>query len=348
MAMMRSVLGSPLKTSRLPAGTGQSPGFSREDWKVNSWSDPKWAPLRDVTVWLYQQLLGPIAERIEEADQLVIAPTGLMYYLPFHALGPFDPKTGEIGFLALRKKVSYVAPGSLLKTVDADAGATRRSQQQPRILALGDVKFEVLKPLAYAKDELTAIKTLFAGAAVLLDGPRATKNELLKALSDGSARDRKSQTETAGKGPLSPAGFTFVHLVTHGILDAKNPQESRLALEGSNSLKTYEIARLDLRGVSLVTLSACDTALARDNPGADLMSLGEYVSLAGAASVVVSLWSVDDLETKNLMKAFYTRLKQDGSDKVAALQRAQVELLKRPESRHPFYWAAFVLYGKGW
>jgi CHAT domain-containing protein len=78
------------------------------------------------------------------------------------------------------------------------------------------------------------------------------------------------------------------------------------------------------------------------------MSLGEYISLAGASAVMASLWKVDDFQTAHLMREFFTHLKQDANNKTAALQSAQVALASHPESTHPFFWSPFVLYGKGW
>ena len=321
------------------------PGKSREDWRVDSWSDPKWIPLRDATVQLYQQLLAPIADRFQGIEQIIFAPTGQLYYLPFHALGNVDSTGRKIQYLALSQKVSYVAPGSLLKAFDADHGIKSGGKQKPRILALGDVQFgPTLELLPASKDELKAIKDIFGPEAVLLEGQKATKRGLLDALNATTA------TQGQRRPPASAAadGFRFVLLSTHGILNAREPRSSYLALEDGKKLTAQEIANLDLRGVSVVTLSACETGLAGNNPGADLMSLGEYVSLAGASSVLASLWKVDDFQTAHLMREFFTNLKKDSNNKSAALQRAQVALATHPESTHPFFWSPFVLYGKAW
>lgn len=310
---------------------------SRDALKIESWSDPKWQELRDSTVWLYQQLLAPIADRIKASDQVIFAPTGLMYYLPFHALGMPDETGRQMQYLALSKKVSYVSHGSLLKTFDASRSAGKHT----RMLAFGDVQFgeeSGLNQLDASKNELKAVQDVFGRDAVLLQDKVATKQNLLKALrQDGKGQKR------------NPAdGFDFMLISTHGILNAQEPRTSYLAMENSNKLTAQEIGGLDLRGISLVTLSACETALASETPGADLMSLGEYVSLAGASSVLATLWKVDDFQTANLIKQFYAQLKTDGNNKLGALQTAQIALATRPESTHPFFWSPFVLYGRGW
>jgi CHAT domain-containing protein len=130
------------------------------------------------------------------------------------------------------------------------------------------------------------------------------------------------------------------------MLQSRSPRDSWLALDGTNKLEAREIPKLDLRGVSLVTLSACVTGVADDNPGAELMSLATFFSQAGAPSTVVSLWWVDDLATRDLMKNFYDVLvKQKTLDKAQALQEAMRSLVSKPETRHPFFWAPFILIG---
>jgi CHAT domain-containing protein len=315
------------------------------DWRIDSWNDPKWASLRDATLWLYQQLLEPIKHDIDKANLLIFAPTGQLYYLPIHALGPMDPASGQIRYLALDKKISYVSPGSLSRAFLSPASEPAAAKTEARILALGNVEYEpLLNRLVFSAKELQAIKGIFGAQATLLGGKKATKSGLLAALkSDGPAPSAAAPGRAA-----APSGFQFVVLSTHGILDSSNPRKSHLALEHGKKLEAAEIAALDLRGVSLLALSACETALADKNPGADIMSLGEYASVAGAGSVIASLWSVDDSATADLMKRFYTQLKRDGQDKLSALKTAQTALASRPETRHPFFWAPFILYGKGW
>ncbi|TRZ89891.1 MAG: CHAT domain-containing protein, partial [Rhodocyclaceae bacterium] len=319
-----------------------------KDWQIDSWNDPKWASLREATLWLYQQLLEPIKHDIDKASLVIFAPTGQLYYLPIHALGPVDPASGQMRYLALDKKVSYVSPGSLSRAFQSYSSESATAKTEARILALGDVQYDLslLNKLEFSARELHAIKGIFGTQATLLGGKKATKSGLLAALKSSGPTGAPS-TKTPGR-EAAPPGFQFVVLSTHGILDSSNPRKSHLALEHGKRLEASEIAALDLRGVSLLTLSACETALADKNPGADIMSLGEYASVAGAGSVIASLWSVDDRATAELMKRFYTQLKRDSRDKLSALQTAQTALASRPETRHPYFWAPFILYGKGW
>jgi len=67
---------------------------------------------------------------------------------------------------------------------------------------------------------------------------------------------------------------------------------------------------------------------------------------AGAKRVAVSLWSVNDTATAELMKRFYQQMLEKGVNPVAALRAAQLEMLKSEQWKAPYYWAAFVVQGE--
>jgi len=138
-----------------------------------------------------------------------------------------------------------------------------------------------------------------------------------------------------------------VHLATHGILNSEDPTTSYLVMAGAGQegkLLVTDIFSLPLAGIRLITLSACETALAEKRPGAELTSLAEAFSIAGAPSVVASLWKVDDVATRAWMLSFYRQLK-DGRSKSQAMQQAVVSTLRASGFEHPFYWAPFVVLG---
>jgi CHAT domain-containing protein len=93
----------------------------------------------------------------------------------------------------------------------------------------------------------------------------------------------------------------------------------------------------------LVTLSACQTGLGRIS-GEGVMGLSRAFFVAGARSVLVSLWSVSDEATERLMTAFY-RHYVNGMSKAAALQEAMREVRALPSFSNPRYWAPFILLG---
>jgi CHAT domain-containing protein len=103
---------------------------------------------------------------------------------------------------------------------------------------------------------------------------------------------------------------------------------------------------LNLKECELITLSGCETGLALSGGGDEQLGLGRAFLAAGADSLVMSLWPVEDNATNELMQLFYQHL-LDGERKVQALRAAQCSLLHRSSSTytHPYFWAAFRLVG---
>jgi CHAT domain-containing protein len=115
-------------------------------------------------------------------------------------------------------------------------------------------------------------------------------------------------------------------------------------------LTALEAGNLDLTGTELVVLSACNTGQGEVKNGEGVFGLRRALEEAGALSVMMSLWSVPDKETLELMKLFYQKW-LSGLDKHDALKQAQLEMRQRVRSEHdghdlPYYWAAFVLVGQ--
>jgi len=189
----------------------------------------------------------------------------------------------------------------------------------------------------------------------------------------------KDASETALR---AVAGPEILHMATHGFFlggsdvkpdvrlgnmrsDAQtqrprtvggdNPLlRSGLALAGFNRgaaglddgvLTALEAASLDLVGTRLVVLSACETGLGEIRLGEGVHGLQRAFAIAGAESLVMSLWSVDDDATRDLFLAFHKHLRA-GLGRAEALRKAQRELLANPATAHPADWAAFFLVGE--
>jgi len=145
--------------------------------------------------------------------------------------------------------------------------------------------------------------------------------------------------------------YRAVHIATHGLLDAERPQFTGvvLSLIGNKSsdgfLRTDEVFNLRL-GSPLVMLSACETGLGKEKRGEGVMGLSRAFIYAGAPTVGVSLWSVADKSTADLMTDFYKRLfAADDVSPAAALRDAQLAMIGGKKYSAPFYWAPFVLVG---
>ncbi len=298
---------------------------------------------------LSRMLLGPAAPVLGHR-RLVVVADGALEVLSFAALpAPFDPgacaaapplvEAHEIVYepsastlLAQRGLLAGrpTAPGWL--AVVADPVYERTDRRCPLPAVRGAARPPgVLHRLPGASDEAKAIAAHLPAdkvrVATGLDASRAT-------VLGGALR-----------------GFRILHFATHGRLDAEQPLLSALALSRfdasgwpvEGSLPAHEIYDLDLPA-ELVVLSACETALGREVPGEGLVSeLPRAFLSAGAARVLVSLWSVDDLATRDLMTRFYRALFERGLPPAQALQEAQRAMARA--GLPPRKWAAFVLLG---
>jgi CHAT domain-containing protein len=165
------------------------------------------------------------------------------------------------------------------------------------------------------------------------------------------AMDFHASRATVLKGELSQ--YRYVHFATHGVLDSERPGLSALVLsmvdaQGKSQdgfLRANDIYNLKLPA-ELVVLSACQTGLGKEIKGEGLVGLTRGFMYAGAARVVVSLWSVNDKATSDLMTKFYEKMLKQGERPAAALRAAQVEMWKQKQWQSPYYWAAFTLQGE--
>ena len=151
-----------------------------------------------------------------------------------------------------------------------------------------------------------------------------------------------------------------LHIATHGFFLAdedsgdgalENPLlRSGLALAGANKLASgtedgvltaLEASSLDLWGTRLVVLSACETGVGKVSNGEGVYGLRRALVIAGAESLVMTLWQVDDLATRDLMTGYYQKL-QSGAGRSAALRAIQLEIQSQPKYAHPYFWASFV------
>src|SRR5262249_48485354 len=132
-----------------------------------------------------------------------------------------------------------------------------------------------------------------------------------------------------------------VQIGAHGIFRSDNPMFSSLKL-GDTWLNLLDIFNLQL-GAELTTLSACETGMSAVWEGDELLGLARGFLYAGTPSLVVSLWTVNDHSTAQLMRRFYEGL-QKGQSKSQALRDSMIEV--KTSFPHPYYWAPFVLMGK--
>ena len=110
-----------------------------------------------------------------------------------------------------------------------------------------------------------------------------------------------------------------------------------------------EVASLELEGVEWAVLSACDTGVGEVTAGEGVLGLRRAFQVAGARTVIMSLWSVDDQAARAWMRALYQNRFQKHLSTMDAVHAASLSLLRdrrvRGQSTHPFYWAGFVAAG---
>ena len=258
---------------------------------------------------LYRLLLAPVAPLLANFSRLIIAPHGVLHYVPFQALVT-TPATAEQGavYLLDQHEISYLPGVTFLLP-------TPRPQASGGLVALGH---SYGGRLLQAGPEAQAIATLAGGTALI---EAAATKAALRTLS---------------------ADAQILHLATHGDFRADNPLFSGLAL-ADGWLSTLDI--FDLRThASLVTLSACQTGRNVVGGGDELLGLMRAFLTAGATSLVLSMWAVHDASTAHLMQHFYQTLFA-GATKATALRTAQRALRQELAYTHPYFWAPFLLVG---
>ncbi|HRI71068.1 MAG TPA: CHAT domain-containing protein, partial [Polyangium sp.] len=170
-------------------------------------------------------------------------------------------------------------------------------------------------------------------------------------------------------------GPSILHISTHGFFDknvsslhdpphrnmnvnAPLPAENALvraglAFAGANQgvvggedgiLTALEAAQLDLWGTKLVVLSACETGMGQAENGDGVYGLRRAFTIAGAETVVMSLWQVDAAATTDLLTQYYAGL-SSGGGRAEALRQAQLAMLSSRDRSHPHYWASFIASG---
>ncbi len=310
----REILAYPLSTSVtdvLPLLEELAFQFSKFEYGAGYYDRHKPALLRavhDVLERLADQLLAPVWPKISNLDTLIIIPHGPLHALPFHALR----QGGR--FLIETHAVSYAPSAAVLKYCWIKPAV--HSGEQP----FAGIPFLVGVPderTTQVVQEIEALATLLQGSKVLLKEDATLERVRMAALDCG-----------------------LLHLAAHGLFRPDAPLLSSIHLS-DRWMAVQDVYDLDLKA-SLVTLSACETGLGHDEGGDELVGLVRGFLHAGARSLLVSLWVVDDKAMTDLMIRFYTHWLA-GRSKSQALQQAQLDLMRQYE--HPYYWAPMILVG---
>lgn len=285
---------------------------------------------------LYQSLLMPFGAL---PKRLLIAPDGLLEYLPFEAF-LFEPVTtpdafDQYPFLVRRHAIRYTHSLALLGQLDDHPPSARRRQvlafapSFERESASVDNPDERKRNLGILRDnikEVEEIARIFP--ARIYTGSAATRERFVNAAGD----------------------YTVLHLATHAKANDDSGDFSYLAFASETAdtatrLYVKDVYALHLHA-EMVVLSACETGVGELRRGEGLISLARGFSYAGAGSLITTLWRVGDRPSYELMQRFYRQLKKH-MYKDEALRLAQLEFIDaHPDLfSHPFFWAAFVPIG---
>jgi len=312
-----------------------------------------------------QMILSPVAAQLGK-KRLLIVSDGVLNYLPFTALS-LPNRFGNNGnnFLIFDHEIVLLPSASTLAILRQNYNDRQSPSKDLAILAdpVFSANDERLKNQATATTQQTIESVNLGLNRSSLDDQlqfkrlKFTRQEaqviqsLFPANSSTESFDFEANRTTATSQNLSQ--YKIIHFATHGLVNSVNPELSGIVMslvdKNGNPLNGFlrltDIFNLKL-SADLVVLSACQTGLGQNIQGEGMVGLTRGFMYAGAKRVVVSLWSVDDEGTAQLMVHFYQGMLQKGLAPAAALRAAQLEMLQQEKWHNPYYWAAFTLQGE--
>jgi CHAT domain-containing protein len=288
---------------------------------------------------LYEALLKPLAA-IQDKTRLVIVPDGQLHRIPFEALE--DPSGA---YVLDTHVVAYAPSATALYLLARDSDRSTTSMRP--LLGVGGIPYAGTKYRVIGfseQDGLEAIKDLNYSKQEILSASAALgghNNNLLLG---------QDATEAAFKRGVQRQHGT-IHIAAHVIAKDPNPDNAAIILlpdpaAGEDGLlHATEIATMHLNA-NLAVLSACDTAAGPIQGEEGISTLASSFLLAGAKSVVSTLWSADDSSSLFVMQQFYSRV-ASGENAAVALTDAKRQMLKTfgRSAALPFYWAGFKYEG---
>lgn len=271
---------------------------------------------------LYEMLVRPAEKIVPKGSDVIIVPHRKLYNFNFETLivpgqKPHywieDVTIENIGFLA-----ALANPG------------TSRSARRKDLLLIGapveaDPEFPTLK---HAAEEMQRVGSHFSPPKKSVVG----------------GAEAMPQTYSSSH----PAGFRYIHFVTHGTANVEKPLESAIILSRGPD-RAYKLYAREIMATpvhaELVTISACYSAGARAFSGEGIVGLAWAFMHAGAHHVIAALWEVDDASTPQLMDNFYGESLTHGESAAQALREAKLRMLHSSDfHRRPYYWASLQLY----
>lgn len=297
---------------------------------ISSWKNDKSVtykkeilPIKEKTVFLYNTLISPIEKDIANKKVIAVIANGWLRYLPFQSLAK-TTSDGDLRFLISDKSIVYL---------DSVVAVSRN--QSPQLNNMANI-------------------TIFANPDGTLTGANKEAELISKLFNKTTMAFTQKPFDVSLINQLAKKA-DVLHLATHGYLDGNNIDSSFL-ISGKKKTgnkitqqKLYlkDIYDLNLNNSKLVVLSGCDTGKigSLSNEPDDIVgSLASAFRVAGANTILASLWRAHDDATKIIMQNFYENL-QLGTDKAESLRKAELKVKENPKYGHPLFWALFNLIG---
>jgi len=343
--------------------------------------DPKRADVKQLARAVDEKVMRPVRALLGQTRRVFISPDGALNLAPFAALvdekGKYLIESYELSYLTSgRDLLRLQAPREsrnaplivanpdfdraagealALRSITPPPGQTRQAEDDQK-----EFKKINFSALPWTFQEGSDLKK-YLPQATLLTGTQATETALKRAnaprilhIATHGFFLQDAENPLAGARGLDFTSFSDLRSASWAAKIENPLLRSGLALAGVNEhrsgdddgvLTAMEAANLDLWGTKLVVLSACDTGVGEVKNGEGVYGLRRALVLAGAETQVMSLWPVSDKETRSLMAGYYKRL-LNGEGRAEALRQVQLEMLKNPRLRHPFYWASFIQAGE--
>ncbi len=295
---------------------------------------------------VYQLIFKPLKEHLPENKKLIISPSSELMTIPFELLvteftedeSPYRYHGRK--FLINAYSISYAPSPAVF--LEQQKSVVKNNENvlllgDPMISAVNDEFAErrgLLEDSPGIPRNLALLPLRFSGEEINEIGSIIPANRVLT----GS-----NATETNFK--RSSENSRIIHLSTHSYLFNKQPViffSNVNDAENDGILEASEIVQLKLNS-DLVVLSSCNSGMGDVDESEGIIGMTKAFFEAGAKSVVVSLWEVNDKYTSKLMTLFYKHLSR-GLSKADALRNAKIDFIN-DHSPNPYYWSAFILSG---
>ncbi len=282
--------------------------------------------LATLTYELYKRILQPSLQN-KRVAKLTIITDGLLNYIPF---GSLNTSKDDIQYLIEDVGISYSSSATLLLQLKAQYKGNN------------DV-------LAFAPSFNSTVNSdkKYTGGLLALPNNKAEVQQILTYFQGKSYVKNDASLQNLN---AEVSNYGIIHLATHAVVNDNTPEYSYLAFSPKKQeeylLYVSDIYNLELNA-NLVTLSACESGIGDLKRGEGLISLSRAFFYSGAASIVNTMWKINDASTSQIMDNFYKHL-ADGKSKEVALQNAKLDFLKENKQNpltHPYFWSGFVIAG---